>query len=59
MDEYLFNLLTVEKVAEILTIKRNTIHNRKWQERTGCKFRKIGKRNYIEAEQFWKWFRSN
>ena len=53
------NLFTVEQVAEILMIRRTTIHSKKWQERTGCSFKKIGKRNYIEAEQFWKWFRSN
>lgn len=52
-------ILTVEEVAEILKIKRNTVHNKKWQERTGCSFDKVGKRNYIEEDKFWKLFKKN
>ena len=51
-------LLTVEEIAAILKIKPNTIHNKKWQERTGCPLKRIGKRNYIESSLFWGWLRS-
>jgi hypothetical protein len=49
-------VLTVEEIAEILHIKPNTIHSRSWQKRTGCPLKKIGKRLYAIAEEFWKWF---
>jgi len=59
MYEYLGNLPTVELVVELL-LKRNAIHTRKWQTKAGGrKSRRIGKKNCIKADQFWKWFRNN
>ncbi len=52
-------ILTVEQVAEILKIKRNTIQSRRWQKLTGCEFDKVGKRNYIEEDKFWALFKKN
>lgn len=48
-------LLTVEQIAEILRIKPNTIHNKKWQQRTGCPLNRIGKRLYSPQDEFLKW----
>ena len=50
-------VLTIEKMAEILQIKPNTMHNKKWQKRTQCPLIKIGKRLYAIAEEFWKWIK--
>jgi len=48
-------LLTVEEIAEILKIKPNTIHNKKWQKRTGCPLNRIGKRLYSPHDDFYRW----
>ncbi len=53
------DVLTVEDVAGILQIKANTIHNKKWQERTGCPLKKIGKRLYAISDEFWGWFKNS
>jgi len=51
--------LTVEEVAAILKIKRNTVQSKRWQKSTGCEFDKVGKRNYIEENKFYSVFRRN
>jgi len=53
------NVLTVSEIAEILQIKQNTIHSRKWQQKTGCPLKKIGKRVYVLTDDFWKWFKTS
>ena len=52
-------LLTVEKIAEILLIKPNTIHNKKWQLRTKCPLHKIGRRLYCVTSEFNTWLESS
>lgn len=51
--------LTVEKMSEILHIRPNTMHNRKWQERTGCPIKKVGKRLLSLEEEFYKWLKNS
>ena len=53
------DLLTVKDIADLLGIQQNTIHNRKWQERTGCPLKKIGKRVYSIEDEFWGWFKNS
>lgn len=47
--------LTVEEMAAILLIKPNTIHNKKWQTRTGCPLKKIGRRLFAVETEFNDW----
>ena len=47
--------LTVEKMAHILLIKPNTMHNRAWQRRTGCPLKKVGKRLIAIESEFNDW----
>ncbi len=51
-------VLKVEDIAQILGIEENTIHSRRWQEKSGCPLIKIGKRLYAIASEFWRWFES-
>lgn len=51
------DILTVEQISEILEISRNTIQRRNWRERTGCPLRKVGKRLYAFATEFYKWMK--
>ena len=37
------DVVTVEDVANILGISKNTIQRKSWRERTGCPLGKIGK----------------
>ncbi len=48
-------LMTVEDVAAILQIKRNTIHSKVWQEKSGCPVFKLGRRLYAVRGTFKKW----
>jgi hypothetical protein len=52
-------LLTVEEIAHILKINRNTIQSKRWQQQTGCPLIKLGKRLYVVAAEFWKWFHTH
>jgi len=52
-------LLTTDQIAEILKIKRTTIHSKEWQQRTGCPLKRIGKRNYSKSEEFYNWLARN
>ncbi len=52
------DVLTVERVSEILGISRNTIQRRNWRERTGCPLRKKGKRLYSLVKEFNEWLKS-
>lgn len=49
-------VMTVDEIAGFLKIKPNTIHNRKWQQRTGCPLVKRGKRLLIKESDFMIWF---
>jgi len=51
------DVLTVEEIASILGVSRNTIQRKSWQYRTGCPMRKIGKRLYALATEFYKWMK--
>jgi hypothetical protein len=51
-------ILTVEDIASILHIRPNTIHSKRWKEKTGCPLNKHGKRLLSHAPEFWKWFES-
>jgi len=51
------DILTVEQVAEILGVSRNTIQRQSWREKTGCPLRKIGKRLYVLNVEFSKWMK--
>ena len=51
------DILTVEQIAEILGVSRNTIQRKSWRDRTGCPVRKIGKRLYALGSEFHKWIK--
>jgi len=51
------DVLTVEQVAEILQINRNTIQRKGWREKTGCPLRKKGKRLYSMVKEFNDWMK--
>lgn len=51
------DVLTVEQVSDILSVSRNTVQRKSWRERTGCPFRKIGKRLYVLNNEFQKWLK--
>ncbi len=51
------DVMTVEEIASILRISKNTIQRRSWREKTGCPLRKKGKRLYSIVEEFYKWLR--
>lgn len=52
------DVLMVEDIAEILGIDRNTIHSRRWQQKSGCPLIKIGKRLYSVNNEFRRWLES-
>ena len=51
------DVLTVEEIAEILQVNKNTIQRKTWRERTGCPLRKKGKRLYSMVKEFNDWMR--
>ena len=51
-------ILMVEDIAAILHIRPNTIHSRRWQDRTGCPLIKHGKRLMCLKNDFLAWFRN-
>jgi hypothetical protein len=51
-------VLTVEQIAEILRITRNTVQSTRWKQRSRCPLLKRGKRLYAISADFWKWFRA-
>ena len=51
-------ILSVEDVARILHLKPNTIHSKRWKERSGCPLVKHGKRLLVNTADFWRWFRT-
>lgn len=53
------DILMVADIAQILRISQNTIHSRRWQEKSRCPLYKKGKRLYAIATEFWRWFRSD
>jgi len=52
------DVLTVERVAEILRVHKNTLQRKAWRERTGCPLRKKGKRLYSMVKEFNDWMRA-
>ncbi|NQT06112.1 MAG: helix-turn-helix domain-containing protein [Candidatus Omnitrophica bacterium] len=51
------DIMTVEDVAELLGISRNTIQRKIWRDKTGCPLRKKGKRLYSIAKEFNEWLK--
>ena len=52
------DVLTVEDVANILGISKNTIQRKSWRERTGCPLGKIGKYLLVLTKDFEEWIRT-
>lgn len=52
-------IFLVEDIAEILHIKPNTIHSKRWQNKSGCPLIKKGKRLMLMKDDFWKWFKND
>jgi len=52
-------VMLVEDISKVLRIAKNTIHSRRWQEKSGCPLIKRGKRLYAFAPEFWKWFKGS
>jgi len=50
-------LMLVEDIARVLRISANTIHSKRWQEKSGCPLIKRGKRLYFSTQEFWSWFK--
>lgn len=55
MEEFML----VEDIAKVLRIKPNTIHSKRWQEKSGCPLIKRGKRLYFSSQDFWNWFKGD
>lgn len=53
------DILTVEQIAELLHISKNTVQRKSWREKTGCPLRKIGKRLYVVAHEFTAWMKGH
>ncbi len=53
----MIKLLTVEDIATILRISKNTIQRKSWREKTGCPLKRNGKRLYSEDPEFTAWHR--
>ena len=51
------DIMTVEQIADVLRISRNTIQRKSWREKTGCPLHKKGKRLYTIAKEFNDWLR--
>lgn len=51
------DILTVEQIADILRLSVNTIQRKSWRDKTGCPLRKIGRRLYALADEFYKWLK--
>lgn len=51
-------VMLVEDIAKVLRIKPNTIHSRRWQEKSGCPLIKRGKRLMVIKDEFWKWIKT-
>jgi len=51
------DVLTVEKVSELLGVSKNTIQRKPWRNRTDCPLRKKGKRLYCISTEFDKWMK--
>jgi len=51
------DVLTVEQVARILQVNKNTIQRKNWREKTGCPLRKKGKRLYTIVKEFNDWMK--
>lgn len=51
------DVLTVEQIAEIFHIHKNTLQRKKWRERTGFPLRKVGKRLFGLTAEVDKWAR--
>lgn len=47
--------LNAEQMASILGIKPRTMHDRKWQVRTGCPLKKVGRRLLAIEWEFHGW----
>ncbi|MHC4123953.1 MAG: helix-turn-helix domain-containing protein [Planctomycetota bacterium] len=51
------DVLTVEQVADILHISKNTIQRKSYREKTGIPLKKRGRRLYTLAAEFYKWLK--
>ena len=52
------DLMIVEEMAQILRVKPETFHSRKWQLRSGCPLFRRGRRLFAVRSEFWKWLRA-
>ena len=52
------DVLTVEDVARILGISKNTIQRKSWRERTGCPLGKVGKELCGLTKDFEEWIQT-
>ncbi len=51
------DVLTADRIADILNVSKNTIQRRAWREKTGCPLRKKGKRLYCLTTEFNNWMK--
>ena len=52
------DILTVEQVAALLHISRNTIQRKSWRDKTGCPLRKKGRRLYAIHGELTNWLKA-
>jgi len=50
-------VMRVEDVSRVLGVTPNTIRSMRWRKSSKCPIIKRGKRLYVIAEDFWKWFK--
>lgn len=51
-------ILSIEEMAQALHIQPETMHSKKWQQKTGCPLIKKGKRSLALASEFLKWLKT-
>ena len=52
------DILTVEEVADVLRVTRNTVQRKKWRDQTGCPLFKQGKRLFSYRIEFERWYKN-
>jgi hypothetical protein len=48
-------IITLNQMSEILMIKPATMHSKKWQKKSGCPLRKVGRKLFAMEQEFNDW----
>jgi hypothetical protein len=50
------DILTVQEICEILKIKSNTLHSKRWRSISNIPVFRQGKRLFSLKKEFWNWY---